>query len=235
MKNNLSFKTRFKSGLKYFNRILNIVILVILIEFVQLPVIFLAKAHHPIQQGLLILIYFASYALLIGAAWHFYKKYHPKPLGKLTGNDIVVAIGVYVLYYFFSTAMVGLSTVIFHQSQSSNNVAIQSLLSSNSLVLCVMMVGIIFLSPILEELVFRGMIVDGLFPNAKLIWPMLVSGAAFASAHAFSNPFLFLVYGGMGAGMVFIYRKTGTLKANIFFHMLNNTLASISIIIVLIK
>ncbi|UQS87357.1 CPBP family intramembrane metalloprotease [Nicoliella spurrieriana] len=219
----------------YINRICILVGMWFFIELIQLPVAFIARVDQIAAKLLLIVVYFGMYAGAIAIAWHYYRQYHPEPVGKMTRGNVMLVVIAYVLFMIFQAVMILLSNAVYHQASSENNDSIQRILSSSHLTMVVMLIGIVILSPIVEELVFRGMIVDGLFKTAPIIWPMLVSGVAFAMAHAFSNPFLFLAYGGMGATMVYLYRKTGTLKTNISFHMLNNLIASLGMLPLLFK
>ncbi|MHA8137622.1 CPBP family intramembrane glutamic endopeptidase [Lactobacillaceae bacterium Scapto_B20] len=209
--------------------------LFVFIQFIQLPLLVIKTTNSLVVNLLILVLYFGLYAIAIGIAWHFYKQYHPEPVQKINGNGVAIVISGYVGFMIYQMVMLYFSRLVFNQAQSSNNEAIIKLLSSNSIVLVAMLVGIIILSPILEELIFRGLIVDGLFKGRPVIWPMLVSGLLFGMAHGFSNIFTFMIYAGLGAGLVFVYHKTRTIQANILLHVINNSIASIGLLTLILK
>ncbi|MHA8110330.1 CPBP family intramembrane glutamic endopeptidase [Lactobacillaceae bacterium Melli_B4] len=219
----------------YVQRICIFFSLFVFIQFIQLPLLLIRTTNAWVLNLLMLVVYFGLYAIAIRIAWHFYKRYHPQPVQKINGNGVAIVISCYVGFMIYQMVMLYFSRLIFNQAQSSNNEAIVKILSSNSIVLCAMLVGIIILSPILEELIFRGLIVDGLFAGRPVIWPMLVSGVLFGLAHGFSNIFTFLVYAGLGAGLVFVYHKTRTIQANILLHIINNSVASIGLLSLILK
>ncbi|MEJ6399861.1 CPBP family intramembrane glutamic endopeptidase [Nicoliella lavandulae] len=215
---------------EYFSRAVLFAVLYLWVGAAQLPMLHI-KTSNPLLVNLgWVLVYFVSYAGLIAVLMNRYRYYHQAPLTKLTSDNMGLVGIAYVIFMAFQVIMLMLLQVIYHQGQSENNVVIQKLATSNSIVLCVMLVGIIILSPIVEELLFRGFIVDGFFKGSRVIWPMLVSGFIFSSGHLNSNIISFLIYAVMGALLVYLYHRTGNIKASIAFHILNNLVASFGLI-----
>lgn len=85
-------------------------------------------------------------------------------------------------------------------------------------------VSVSILAPLLEELIFRGLILRGLL-NAKKnpYFSIIFVGILFGLAHG--NPWQFLSAGFLGIILGFIYWRTKDLWICIFIHFLNNTIS----------
>lgn len=83
----------------------------------------------------------------------------------------------------------------------------------------------ILLSPVAEELIFRGVLMNLFFKDDAVWPPILLSGVVFTLEHASTTPVSYLIYFFMGAVFAFVYRKTGHLSNVIALHMLNNIVA----------
>ena len=83
---------------------------------------------------------------------------------------------------------------------------------------------ICILAPILEELIFRGLILRGLLNNGINPWiSIILTSFLFGAAHL--NPWQFMGAGLLGAVFGFIYWRTQSLWLVIFLHFLNNFIA----------
>ncbi|MCI2773866.1 CPBP family intramembrane glutamic endopeptidase [Staphylococcus petrasii] len=78
------------------------------------------------------------------------------------------------------------------------------------------------LGPILEEVIFRGLLIKGIFRGAPIIGA-IVSVILFAGAHGPATIGEWFVYGFSGLIFVFAYLKTGRLEVAILTHILNNS------------
>jgi len=83
------------------------------------------------------------------------------------------------------------------------------------------------IAPVVEELLFRGVMLRGM--RSKLSWPAAIGaqGIVFGSAHflvglGWGNVGLILVLGSLGIGLGFIARLTGRLAAGMIAHSLFN-------------
>lgn len=84
-------------------------------------------------------------------------------------------------------------------------------------------ITVVIMAPITEELAFRGILQNGL-KNWMPIWVAIpLSSMAFAAAHNDFYAFPVLTFMGMMFGI--LYYKTGSLRANIALHALNNAAA----------
>ncbi len=89
------------------------------------------------------------------------------------------------------------------------------------------------LAPIVEELIFRGLIFGWLRSRLPLWLAVIVSAAVFAAAHVI--PILFPALFVMGVILALAYQRTNSLVVNILLHAAQNTFAVTAIFIELAK
>lgn len=126
--------------------------------------------------------------------------------------------GVYITNYIgvFLTSVIGtlkgspVTNVI-------NNVVTGSALWSNFLIM-------VILAPIMEEIIFRKLLIDRIIPYGDGI-AILFSGLMFGLFHGNLNQFVYAF--ALGICYAFIYVKTGKTIYTILLHMLNNFVGSI--------
>ena len=82
---------------------------------------------------------------------------------------------------------------------------------------------LVFLAPLVEELVFRGFIYTKLRSNYKAATSIIVSALIFAEFHL--EPEIFLPLFILGCIIGYIYEKSDSLWAPILFHVINNSIA----------
>lgn len=90
----------------------------------------------------------------------------------------------------------------------------------------IMFIMVVIIAPILEEVLFRGIVLKGLMNNGMLSnTAIFLSSLAFALFHA--NPWQFV--GALCLGMVLglVYERTKTLLAPILLHALNNLISTV--------
>lgn len=109
-------------------------------------------------------------------------------------------------------------------STTENQTFLEKSINVNTAVGFVVMAVIV--APILEELIFRGLLINLIFKD-NLFWlPIVVSAAVFAWFHATANIPQYLVYLVIGIILGYAYMKTGRLLTSILVHMANNLLAT---------
>ncbi len=86
-----------------------------------------------------------------------------------------------------------------------------------------LVVAIVLIAPLLEELLFRGLMQNALAQKLPAWAAILGAGAAFAAVHMDFHAFPALMV--MGAVFGTLYHKTGSLRVNILAHMINNAAA----------
>ena len=79
----------------------------------------------------------------------------------------------------------------------------------------------VLLAPVVEEFIFRGLIISKLSPKYK--WAaVVVSVIIFALVHSPNNLGSWILYGGTGVDLAFTYCKMDSLGTNIAIHLVNN-------------
>ena len=87
------------------------------------------------------------------------------------------------------------------------------------------LIAIGILGPIIEEIIFRGLLIKGIFRGAPIVGG-IVSVILFAGAHGPSNIGEWFIYGFSGFIFVIAYLTTKRLEIPIIIHMLGNILAT---------
>lgn len=132
-----------------------------------------------------------------------------------------VIIGIATLL----TVLINLVTMPFMKS-SNENVDTLQLVANNSMVLLIFFT--IFVAPILEEIVFRGIFMNWFFTNSPFL-SILISGVIFGYVHAPFSASTDWVYALskilLGVVLAGVYYRTKNIKADITVHFLNNFLA----------
>ena len=201
-------------------------IMLILVFLIQLPPVAINIANrYPNNLGLTLLllaIFLMIFAFIIGWARRLYRQYdqleqgHLRP-GLVVGGYLTLLIGT----MFFGQ----LNVLLFHQTQTANNAAVAQMLNHNQLATIVFVISACTLTPVAEELIFRGVLTN-LFFRSDSFWPKVVlSGVVFSCAHLSTNVVSFCTYCFMGMVLAYVYRRSGSLKNSIALHALNNIVA----------
>jgi len=123
------------------------------------------------------------------------------------------------------TIMINFATLPFMKS-SNENVEALKLIAGNSMI--ILLIFSIFVAPILEEILFRGIFMNWFFVNSPLL-SVIFSGVIFGYVHApFSATtdwFYSLSKILLGIVLAGVYYRTKNIKADITVHFLNNFLA----------
>lgn len=80
--------------------------------------------------------------------------------------------------------------------------------------------AIVIAAPVLEELIFRGIILDGFLKRYSPVKSILVSSALFGIFHM--NPWQFITAMLLGSFIGWVYYRTRSVGSAIFIHMINN-------------
>jgi len=165
----------------------------------------------------------ATIGLLIIAAiilFITFKHAQKFPSQKFTKSTWLIIIVATVL-----TILINFATIPFMKS-SNENVDALKLVANNSMV--ILLVFTIFVAPILEEILFRGIFMNWFFTNSPLL-SVLFSGLIFGYVHAPFGPTTDWVYALskilLGIVLAGVYYRTKNIKADITVHFLNNFLA----------
>lgn len=182
----------------------------ILSLFLSALVIYLRKIPLVNRKGLTS----AQWTLIPGlsdADWKFLIKYIPASYG---------------LYLIGATV---LEKIVGPQAEAANQVVIESLF--NDLPIPLMFIMIVIVAPIVEEWLFRGMILCRKGERTGSVVSIAVSSLLFCLVHMPNNIMAFYTYGAMGLMFAYAVYKTESVEAGIVYHMMNNLLGFILILI----
>jgi membrane protease YdiL (CAAX protease family) len=188
-----------------------------------LPKLLLKYVNGPIVYILTWMIFVGGYVAVTFILFTYLQRRHPerKIIWRPKGKEInTIIIGFIVL--MAAKMIIG----SFMTQQTANDAAIEKLfkISVNTSFMMVFMTAIA--APVVEELVFRGFLMDYFFTDQP-IFAILLSGLIFGSIHASTKFISWLMYVVMGIILAATYNKEKNLAANISLHFLNNLLPSI--------
>ena len=189
----------------------------------SLTKLLLKYVNGPIVYILTWMIFVGGYVAVTFILFTYLQRRHPerKIIWRPKGKEInTIIIGFIVL--MAAKMIIG----SFMTQQTANDAAIEKLfkISVNTSFMMVFMTAIA--APVVEELVFRGFLMDYFFTDQP-IFAILLSGLIFGSIHASTNFISWLMYVVMGIILAATYNKEKNLAANISLHFLNNLLPSI--------
>ncbi|MBR3155458.1 MAG: CPBP family intramembrane metalloprotease [Methanobrevibacter sp.] len=128
-------------------------------------------------------------------------------------------LAVVILNIFFSYGMLYLSNSILDFVPSVN--LFNSFLTGS-------LIATIFISPISEELIFRGVFLNRLQLAVPVVFAVLISSLLFAALHSFGSIFSAFIF---GVCIAILYLKTDNIFVPILAHFLNNLFAEIIVVL----
>ena len=169
----------------------------------------------------LVILYFAAFFVVIGLAGavtrHYTGEQRWRPMKR---EDLGFVLTGYLAIIISESVFEMINRLVYHQTQTQNNAAIKSLMIGSPWAFWLMAFSAVFLTPIMEEMVFRGVLTNLFFKQEWL--KILLSGLVFGSLHSSSTIPSFLIYVGMGLILASVYRLTGKLQDSILLHFLIN-------------
>jgi uncharacterized protein len=112
-----------------------------------------------------------------------------------------------------AVALRSLQASVFGLGQQSIVTALREHEGAGAFVLDILASSVI--APFAEELLFRGVLFAGLVQRLSFVWAAALSAAAFALVH--EREVLLPIFG-LGIGLAYVYRRTGTLWAPMLTH-----------------
>lgn len=122
----------------------------------------------------------------------------------------------------------GLLARIFGEAEAVNQIAVETMFEY--VPIWQMFLMIVVVAPIVEELLFRGLV---LFSSGRLetTWlRVIISAILFGAAHSPTNIQSLYTYVGMGFILAYAAKRTQSVEAPIFYHFLNNLIGFIAIL-----
>ena len=141
---------------------------------------------------------------------------------KETLKNILIVV---ILNIFLSYGFLYLSDVILNALPdigSSIDFQMSSAYLNNSLVAVGSFIATVFISPVSEELIFRGVLLNRLKTIVPTLFSILISSLLFASLHTYGSIIAAFIF---GICMAILYLKTDNILVPIFAHFLNNLFA----------
>lgn len=168
-----------------------------------------------------------------------FRKFLWRSAAPVRGNGRYLLLSViwgYAIYYAISFFLSLLLQLLPVQPENANNALIHSLLSEHKLV---MTLCVVLISPVYEELLLRGAIFAPLCRRSPLL-AYLVSASAFALLHvigfigvqdALQLLLSFLQYLPAGVALGWMYQRTRSIYGPILLHMLINSAAVVTLLL----
>ncbi|WP_368660202.1 lysostaphin resistance A-like protein [Methanobrevibacter sp.] len=204
----------------------DLLILVIFLAVIQVSFDYFSVARIDVIWIYIFLILFFIFKL--GGDFNSFKQDFFKVFTKNSLREILWFV---VLNVFISYGMLYISNFSLHAFPFLNqlvNLQFSSLYINNSLFIFGGFITTVFFSPILEELIFRGVLLNKLSAFTSISFSIVISSLLFAFLHSFgsvTSAFIFAIC------MAILYLKTGNILVPIFAHFLNNLIAECIVIL----
>lgn len=215
-----------------------VVIICVLFLLIQLPPEAMVILRHQPRFNLTAIITIICFVLIFlgiilwaRQIWQKNNRTVVQPLKRR--QSVGYVIWGYVAIYAGQIVLGTLNIMLYHQSQTANNNEVSKMMANNMLVMVVFGLSTVLLTPIAEELIFRGVLTN-LFFKPNQFWPKLIlSGVVFSIGHMSTTVISFAIYLYMGMVLAYIYQKTGHIKLSIILHGVNNLIAVSQMIMLL--
>ena len=186
-----------------------------------LPLFFVLQKH--LSMDWVFLIY---YGLSMGSAWatvHLMRRkrtgnrrYHFAP-----GHPLAIFLIILTTFFLLLGFTIPLTEVL--PMSDRINEAMMSIESAN---LWLNLLTFVLLAPVFEELIFRGIMLDGLLRKTSPLKAILLSSFLFALVHL--NPWQFISAMVIGLFAGWVYYRTRNLLYPMLIHVTNNALPTLS-------
>jgi membrane protease YdiL (CAAX protease family) len=183
---------------------------------------------HPLVAASELLFYLAGGAF----AWWRLRAMGRLPLRKLTGADVrAILIGVAALFVVRIGTVVQLLAT--HQTKHVQSGFEHFDVVTSQPVVTVIGVGMgvvtmVAIAPLVEEMVFRGLLFGALAPRLGVLGSALISALLFGAIHG--DPVLFPTLAALGFIGAIAYAATGNLTVSVTLHALNNALGAVILV-----
>lgn len=128
-----------------------------------------------------------------------------------------LSIGFIVL---FGVKMIGSQLIMIEEGYGKTS-ANQELIQNSSLPVLLLFIFTVFFAPVLEELLFRGIIMGKVFGKDSILG-LLLSSYLFGLIHGPTNIGSWVLYAGIGLVLGIIYRLSGKYSYALILHFVNN-------------
>lgn len=231
------------------NRFVNTLLFIIWMIVVSIPTMFAFGAIGAVKYNntsgfaiSLVLFIILSILIIWGVTKYYKSRSYNRPLKKYTWKDFGINIGIFAILRAVVLILTYLMIWITGDEMSENDKILMQQLEGFSnmsdpltiMAIVIFFISVTFIAPYVEELVFRGIFKETIFSKASFWLPMILSSIIFSLNHGAGNFIAFLLYLFMGVGMYVAYARRNDIRDSMTVHFLNNALASISMIFMMI-
>ena len=197
-------------------RFLYLLLAFLILIIIQGPTIYLGVKDASLVSLLVFLLLLKSAgALFLGKRLGLLEGFKTLSSLKAWGMIGLTYLGIYIV------TRIGAMVMMWEGVSNSTNQATIENIHMNPFVLITFTV---IMAPIVEELVFRGILMGRVF-NPDSIVGLILSSLLFGLAHMPNSIGVWIVYAGMGFVLGTVYRKCQKLEYCIMAHMINNSIA----------
>ena len=197
-------------------RFLYLLLAFLILIIIQGPTIYLGVKDASLVSLLVFLLLLKSAgALFLGKRLGLLEGFKTLSSLKAWGMIGLTYLGIYIV------TRIGAMVMMMEGVSNSTNQATIENIHMNPFVLITLTV---IMAPIVEELVFRGLLMGRVF-NPDSIVGLILSSLLFGLAHMPNSIGVWIVYAGMGFVLGTVYRKCQKLEYCIMAHMINNSIA----------
>ena len=197
-------------------RFLYLLLAFLILIIIQGPTIYLGVKDASLVSLLVFLLLLKSAgALFLGKRLGLLEGFKTLSSLKAWGMIGLTYLGIYIV------TRIGAMVMMMEAVSNSTNQATIENIHMNPFVLITFTV---IMAPIVEELVFRGILMGRVF-NPDSIVGLILSSLLFGLAHMPNSIGVWIVYAGMGFVLGTVYRKCQKLEYCIMAHMINNSIA----------
>lgn len=190
--------------------------------------------NHPIGIAVMLIVAAILTAITVWILSYAVKKKAPKTSLHPFRVDKLAWVGYgYAMILGAGMVTVALQYVFSHQKMTaSNQVALEEMAKKGGAALVFVVVLAVFVAPLVEELIFRGIILNYFFKEGPWWFNVIISGVLFGYFHVYQDfqIFALIQYSLMGISLAVVYKKTKQIQYSIATHMLNNGIAALSLI-----
>ena len=197
-------------------RFLYLLLAFLILIIIQGPTIYLGVKDASLVSLLVFLLLLKSAgALFLGKRLGLLEGFKTLSSLKAWGMIGLTYLGIYIV------TRIGAMVMMWEGVSNSTNQEIIENAHMNPFVLITVTV---IMAPIVEELIFRGLLMGRVF-NPDSIVGLILSSLLFGLAHMPNSIGVWIVYAGMGFVLGIAYRKCQKLEYCIMAHMINNSIA----------
>ena len=197
-------------------RFLYLLLAFLILIIIQGPTIYLGVKDASLVSLLVFLLLLKSAgALFLGKRLGLLEGFKTLSSLKAWGMIGLTYLGIYIV------TRIGAMVMMMEGVSNSTNQATIENIHMNPFVLITFTV---IMAPIVEELIFRGLLMGRVF-NPDSIVGLILSSLLFGLAHMPNSIGVWIVYAGMGFVLGTVYRKCQKLEYCIMAHMINNSIA----------